>query len=71
MTLIEQIVAWCKSERESLLRQIELMESGTLTTRSSHGPSRKMVDTTQDSIADCKRQLAEIEPLLARYVEGP
>ncbi len=69
MTLIENLIAWCKEQRTQLERQIEMMESGNLQSIEQR-PGVGRVDTTEASLARAKRQLAEIDALLARYPEN-
>jgi hypothetical protein len=68
MTLLDDLIAWHKEERRQLLQQIEMLESGKLETHERRFGSG-MVDTTAADLARAKRQLAEIDALLARYPE--
>ncbi len=68
MTLLDNLIAWCKEQRAQLERQIEMMGSGNLQSREPH-PGSGWVDTTEADLARAKRHLAEIDALLARYSE--
>jgi hypothetical protein len=65
MTGWERLVVWCKIQQESMVRQVELMESGKLKTGEIfHG---QMVDKTVYWIEEYKRRLADIEEILGRH----
>jgi len=65
MTGWERLVVWCKIQQESMVRQVELMESGKLKTGEIfHG---QMVDKTAYWIEEYKRRLADIEEILGRH----
>ena len=68
MTLLDNLITWSKEQRAQLERQIEMMESGELQTRERR-PGSGWVDTTDADLARAKRQLAEIDALLAKYSE--
>ena len=68
MTLLDNLIAWGKEQRAQLERQIEMLGSGELQTRERRAGSG-WVDTTDADLARAKRQLAEIDALLARYSE--
>ncbi len=68
MTLLNNLIAWSKEQRTQLQRQIEMLESGNLQTRERR-PGSGWVDTTEADLGRAKRQLAEIDALLALYSE--
>ncbi len=68
MTLLDNLIAWCKERRTQLKRQIDMLESGKLQTGAKR-PGSGWTDTTEVDLARAKRQLAEIDALLARYSE--
>ena len=68
MTLLDNLITWCKEQRTQIERQIEMVKSGNLQTRERR-PGSGWVDTTEADLARAKRQLAEIDALLARYSE--
>ena len=68
MTLLDNLIAWCKEQQAQFQRQIEMLESGELQTHERR-PGSGLVDTTEADLARAKRQLAEIDELLARYSE--
>ena len=68
MTLLEDLIAWWKKHQAELRRQIEMMESGALRSGEKR-PGEGWVDTTEESLARARHQLAEIDAALARYPE--
>ena len=68
MTLLDNLTAWGKEQQAQLQRQIEMLESGELKTGEKR-PGSGWVDTTDADLERAKRQLAEIDALLARYSE--
>ena len=69
MTLLDNLIAWCKEQQAQLQRQIEMLESGELKTGDKHLGSG-WVDTTDADLERARGQLAEIDALLARYPEN-
>lgn len=65
MDLIENFRAWCLSQRETLIRGLEMMETGVMRTgeKREGGPMR---DTTPETIASHRRQLKELDELLTK-----
>ena len=68
MTLLDNLITWCKEQQAQLQRQIEMLESGDLKTRERR-PGSGWADTTDADLERAKRQLIEIDALLARYSE--
>lgn len=58
-TLIEIVFAHYKEMRASYQKQIEMLASGQMTTRTNGK------DTTAESLADARRYLAKAEKILA------
>lgn len=69
MTLLDNLITWCKEQRAQLERQIEMLGSGELQTGEKR-PGSGWVDTTDADLTRAKRQLAEIDALIARYLEN-
>ncbi len=69
MTFLDNLIVWCKEQQAQLQQQIEMRESGELKT-GERRPGSGWVDTTEADLARAKRQLAEIDALLARYLEN-
>ena len=68
MTLLDNLTVWCKEQQTQLQRQIEMLESGDLITREKR-PGSVWLDTSDADLERAKRQLAELDALLARYSE--
>ena len=68
MTLLDNLIVWCKEQQAQLQQQIEMRESGKLKTGEKH-PGSGWVDTTDADLERAKRQLVEIDALLARHSE--
>ena len=68
MTLLDNLTVWCKEQQTQLQRQIEMLESGDLITREKR-PGSGWLDTSDADLERAKRQLAELDALLARYSE--
>ena len=68
-TMLDNLLAWCRTERASLQQQLNMMERGIKTTgeRLAGAPAH---DTTADSIADARRKIAEIDDILARHPDA-
>jgi hypothetical protein len=66
--LLRDLVAWCEQQRDSMVRQNQMMESGKMTVGSSDG--FRMVDETPQRIEQNKRHIAELEKLLADIAAG-
>jgi len=64
-TLMDNLLAWCRTERASLQRQLDLMEAGTMKT-GEHRLGASPRDTTAESIEDTRRKIAELDDILAR-----
>lgn len=66
MALLEDFVTWCDKQRGSLRQQLTLYESGKAHTgRLEDG--RVGADTTAETIARIKQDLAELDTLLAQH----
>ena len=67
MALDQRTREWFRQERESLLRQLSMLQSGTLTTGEKIAPDTAWVDTTTRDIERIRHRLGEIEGILARH----
>ena len=65
-TLLDDLLAWCRSEREALQDQLRLLESGVMKT-GEHRLGSSPRDTTAESIARARRQIEELDKILARH----
>ena len=70
MALDERSREWFRQERESLLRQLHMLQSGTLAMGEKRAPATAWVDTTERDIERIRRRLGEIEGILARHPSG-
>ena len=59
------LVGWCKRERESLVMQREMLQSGRFRIFNVEGTEH--IDTTPDSIERIKANIAELDLILADY----
>jgi hypothetical protein len=64
MSFLSDLVVWCKEERESLLKQQELLERKEIEIKEKRGG--RDVDTTADTLARVKKTIAKLDALLAR-----
>lgn len=64
--LLDDLLAWCRSEREALQDQLRLLESGVMKT-GEHRLGSLPRDTTAESIARARRQIEELDKILARH----
>lgn len=64
MLYLERLIERLKEQQKSLQRQIEMMESGQLTTHSNSA------DTTEESLELARNSLAIIEEVLTRIAES-
>jgi hypothetical protein len=64
-TMMDNLLTWCRTERDSLQQQLDLMERGIMTVGERHAgaPAR---DTTTETIARVKSSIAELDDILAR-----
>jgi hypothetical protein len=67
MALDERTREWFRQEKESLLRRLQMLQSGTLTTGEKIAPNTAWIDTTERDIERIRRQLGELEAILARH----
>jgi hypothetical protein len=67
-TLLSSLVEWCEEQRDSMVHQNEMMESGKMRVGSSDG--LRMVDETPHRIEENKRRIDELEKLLADIAAG-
>jgi len=65
LTLMDTLLIWCRIERASLQRQLDLMVEGTIRI-AEHQPGQPPRDTTPTSIEDTRRKIAELDEILAR-----
>jgi len=63
--LMEELLAWCRQERSTMLDSIRRMESGELRVGST--TTAGLVDETKDWTATLRRRVAELDQLLAAY----
>ncbi len=68
MMALDDLVAWCKEERQQMQKQVEWMKSGKakFSTLSSTG----WVDTTLSDIALYEQKIAELDALIACHPEA-
>jgi hypothetical protein len=64
-TMLDNLLAWCCTERVGLQRQLDLMEAGTMRI-GEHLPGESPRDTTAASIKGTQRKIAELDDILAR-----
>ncbi len=62
------LVEWCEEQRDSMVRQNEMMGSGKMRVSSSDGP--RIVDETPRWIEENTRRIAELEELLSDVAAG-
>jgi len=69
MAAIEDILAWCNSERTRLSHQLEQLVSGHLRTYEKQAQANGWleVDTTMESIERCRQYISELNAIGARY----
>jgi hypothetical protein len=65
LTTMDNLLIWCRIERASLQRQLDLMVAGTIRI-GEHQPGQPPRDTTPTSIEDTRRKIAELDDILAR-----
>jgi hypothetical protein len=70
MAVDERLLGWFKQERESLLQQLRVLQSGALSTGEKRAPGTVWVETTARDVERIKRQLGEIDDILSRLVSG-
>jgi len=66
MALIDNLIAWCKEERQQMQKQLEWLEAGKAQFRTMT-PGIGWVDTTADDIKHYKQKIAELDVLIARH----
>ena len=66
MSGLAEFIRWCKNERETLYRSVEMMKSGVLHTSEVHVDS-PLRDTTAESMARARKSIEELDALLAKY----
>jgi hypothetical protein len=64
-TMMDNLLAWCRTERVNLQRQLELMESGIMRTGEYRAGSPPR-DTTTESIDRVRHSIIELDQILAR-----
>ncbi|GEP09788.1 hypothetical protein [Methylobacterium gnaphalii] len=66
--LVKNLKSWCEDQRQIMARSVEMMEQGILRTgeRRDNG---ELKDTTQQSLADNRRSIAELDDLLRQIDE--
>jgi hypothetical protein len=67
MAFIDNLVRRWKEDREQMQSKLELLESGKMESWEKYGTGR--VDTSANQIAFCKRHIAKLDDLIARYPE--
>jgi hypothetical protein len=67
MALDDRTRAWFREERESLLRQLQALQSGTVITGEKRPPATVWVDTTTRDMEQIRRRLGDLDALLARH----
>ena len=70
MAIDDRTRAWFHEQRDSLLRQLQLLQSGTLTTGEKTASDTSWIDTTQRDIDRTRRQLGEVDAILSRHPSG-
>jgi hypothetical protein len=65
LTLMDTLLIWCRTERASLQRQLDLMVDGTIRI-GEHQPGQPPRDITPTRIEDTRRKIAELDDILAR-----
>ena len=66
--MTRSLLAWAKDCRASLAHSLKGLRSGVLATSELRDGRR--VDTTLESIADRKRELAELDEAIIRHESG-
>jgi len=66
MSELADFIRWCNRERTTLRRSLEMMESGIVHT-SEVRPGLPPKDTTAESIARAKKNIVELDALLAKH----
>ena len=69
MALLDDIIAVCKQDRERKQDIVEKLESGDLIMKSRSGLESSWVDVESENIERYKRQIAELDVLIARNSE--
>ena len=69
MSLLQDMVAQCRKDREFLQSQVELMESGKLQLR-SRTAGTDWVDKTPEIIESHKNEITQLDALVARHSEA-
>ena len=69
MAFIDNLVAWCKEERQHMQQQLEWRESGKAQFRTMSSGTG-WVDTTADDVEHYKQKIAELDALIARHPEA-
>jgi hypothetical protein len=65
-TTLDELLRWCRTERENLKQHIDLMERGVVFVGELHLNSARR-DITAEAIVIAKRKIAELDALLAKY----
>ncbi len=69
MALLDDIIAVCKQDRERKQDILEKLESGDFIMKSRSGLESSWVDVESENIERYKRQIAELDVLIARHPE--
>ena len=69
MALLDDLVSACKRDRTIYQDILGKLESGELTMKSQSGIESSFIDTTLEDIERYKRQIAELDALIARHTE--
>jgi len=59
------VFEWCKEQRVSLQRQLDLIESGRVRFGEHHGAGWR--DVTRDTVATVRKNIAELDRIFAAY----
>ena len=65
-TTSDELLRWCRTERENPKQHIYLMERGVVFVGELHLNSARR-DITAEAIVIAKRKMAELDALLAKY----
>jgi hypothetical protein len=68
MGFMNNLVAWCKKERQQMQKEVEGMKSGKAKHSTMSGTG--WFDTTPGDIALYEQKIAELDALIARHPEA-
>jgi hypothetical protein len=69
MADLAKLIAWCKDERAFLKQQLDMLESGQMSTFENR-VSEEQVDTTAETVRRTITLIAELDALLAEEDEA-